>query len=111
MGLGLRVAWIRRDAETGLVCRTSRCGLKFASWNLNKLASIDVVPVNPDTVDEWEYPPYSGYYDGMSSLERSDLILMMCSRKEYLGTWQLRRQEWTNRSAVGFTLQDTRYRF
>ncbi|KAF9646522.1 carboxypeptidase S, partial [Thelephora ganbajun] len=24
----------------------------------------DVVPVNPDTVDEWEYPPYSGHYDG-----------------------------------------------
>lgn len=24
----------------------------------------DVVPVDPDTVDEWEYPPYSGHYDG-----------------------------------------------
>ncbi|KAL4243810.1 peptidase M20A family protein [Abortiporus biennis] len=24
----------------------------------------DVVPVNPDTVDEWVHPPYSGDYDG-----------------------------------------------
>ncbi|BGP39897.1 hypothetical protein JCM10449v2_003853 [Rhodotorula kratochvilovae] len=24
----------------------------------------DVVPVNPDTVDHWTHPPWSGYYDG-----------------------------------------------
>lgn len=24
----------------------------------------DVVPVDPSTVDEWEHPPYSGYFDG-----------------------------------------------
>ncbi|KAI0314592.1 hypothetical protein OF83DRAFT_435980 [Amylostereum chailletii] len=24
----------------------------------------DVVPVHPDTVDQWIHPPYSGYYDG-----------------------------------------------
>ncbi|THH16988.1 hypothetical protein EUX98_g9209 [Antrodiella citrinella] len=24
----------------------------------------DVVPVNPDTVDEWTHPPFSGHYDG-----------------------------------------------
>ncbi|KAN0118185.1 hypothetical protein V8E52_005446 [Russula decolorans] len=24
----------------------------------------DVVPVEPETVDEWEHPRYSGYYDG-----------------------------------------------
>ncbi|KAF9820601.1 hypothetical protein IEO21_01304 [Rhodonia placenta] len=24
----------------------------------------DVVPVNPDTYDEWTHPPFSGYYDG-----------------------------------------------
>ena len=24
----------------------------------------DVVPVHPNTVDEWEHPPYSGYFDG-----------------------------------------------
>ncbi|KIK62590.1 hypothetical protein GYMLUDRAFT_164647 [Collybiopsis luxurians FD-317 M1] len=24
----------------------------------------DVVPVNPDTVDTWTHPPYSGYFDG-----------------------------------------------
>jgi hypothetical protein len=26
---------------------------------------VDVVPVNPDTVDQWAHPPYSGYFDGM----------------------------------------------
>ena len=24
----------------------------------------DVVPVDPDTVEEWLYPPYSGHFDG-----------------------------------------------
>lgn len=28
------------------------------------MCPLDVVPVNPDTVDEWTHPPYSGYYDG-----------------------------------------------
>jgi len=26
----------------------------------------DVVPVHPDTVDDWTHPPWSGYYDGRS---------------------------------------------
>jgi hypothetical protein len=25
---------------------------------------IDVVPVDPQTVEQWEYLPYSGYFDG-----------------------------------------------
>ncbi|KAG6897438.1 hypothetical protein C0992_001599, partial [Termitomyces sp. T32_za158] len=28
-----------------------------------------VVPVNPETVDEWTHPPYSGYFDGGASVE------------------------------------------
>lgn len=24
----------------------------------------DVVPVNPESVDEWTHPPFSGYFDG-----------------------------------------------
>ncbi|KAL0953577.1 hypothetical protein HGRIS_004793 [Hohenbuehelia grisea] len=40
----------------------------------------DVVPVHPDTVDEWIHPPYSGFYDGQriwgrgSSDDKSGLI-------------------------------------
>ncbi|CDO73281.1 hypothetical protein BN946_scf185008.g43 [Trametes cinnabarina] len=40
----------------------------------------DVVPVNPDTVDEWNYPPFSGHYDGKrlwgrgSSDDKSGLV-------------------------------------
>ena len=29
------------------------------------MTSVDVVPVEPETVDKWEHPPYSGYYDGI----------------------------------------------
>ncbi|KAK4498733.1 hypothetical protein PRZ48_009243 [Zasmidium cellare] len=28
------------------------------------MAHQDVVPVDPDTVDSWTHPPYSGYFDG-----------------------------------------------
>lgn len=26
--------------------------------------SSDVVPVDPNTVEQWTHPPYSGYFDG-----------------------------------------------
>ena len=52
-------------------------------------APIDVVPVNPDTVDGWKYPPYSGHYDGTMFLERDDVMLTASSRREGLGAWQL----------------------
>ncbi|KAF9037397.1 carboxypeptidase S [Hymenopellis radicata] len=44
------------------------------------LAHMDVVPVNPDTVNEWAHPPFSGYFDGEriwgrgSSDDKSGLI-------------------------------------
>jgi Gly-Xaa carboxypeptidase len=28
----------------------------------------DVVPVDPDTISAWPYPPYSGHYDGIYCL-------------------------------------------
>ena len=46
------------------------------------------MPVNPDTVDKWRYPPYSGHYDGMLCLERYDIIPMIYFRREDLGAWQ-----------------------
>ena len=49
--------------------------MRVASWNLNESVPTDVVPVNPETVGEWKYPPYSGYYDGTLSLDRSDVML------------------------------------
>ncbi|KAI0272775.1 carboxypeptidase S [Gloeopeniophorella convolvens] len=45
----------------------------------------DVVPVDPTTVDEWNYPPYSGHYDGQrlwgrgSSDDKSGLIGILSS--------------------------------
>ncbi|KAJ3553616.1 hypothetical protein NM688_g3514 [Phlebia brevispora] len=45
----------------------------------------DVVPVNPDTVDQWTHPPFSGYYDGEriwgrgSSDDKSGLIGILTS--------------------------------
>ncbi|KAI9453418.1 carboxypeptidase S [Lactarius psammicola] len=45
----------------------------------------DVVPVDPKTVDQWKYPPYSGHYDGEfiwgrgSSDDKSGLIGILTS--------------------------------
>ncbi|EIN04703.1 carboxypeptidase S [Punctularia strigosozonata HHB-11173 SS5] len=45
----------------------------------------DVVPVNPDTVDQWAHPPYSGYFDGESiwgrgsSDDKSGLIAILAT--------------------------------
>ncbi|KIM82989.1 hypothetical protein PILCRDRAFT_447597 [Piloderma croceum F 1598] len=33
----------------------------------------DVVPVHPDTVNEWKFPPYSGYFDGKRLWGRGSL--------------------------------------
>ncbi|KAI0352310.1 carboxypeptidase S [Trametes cingulata] len=50
----------------------------------------DVVPVNPDTVDEWEHPPFSGYFDGKriwgrgSSDDKSGLIGVMSTVESLL---------------------------
>ncbi|KAI0277860.1 carboxypeptidase S [Russula aff. rugulosa BPL654] len=45
----------------------------------------DVTPVNPETVNKWEHPPYSGYYDGKfiwgrgSSDDKSGVIGILAS--------------------------------
>ena len=31
----------------------------------SRIPSADVVPVNPQSVDEWTHPPFSGHFDGM----------------------------------------------
>ncbi|EMD39065.1 hypothetical protein CERSUDRAFT_112759 [Gelatoporia subvermispora B] len=50
----------------------------------------DVVPVNPDTVDDWTHPPFSGYFDGEyiwgrgSSDDKSGLIGAMSTIENLL---------------------------
>ncbi|RPD64399.1 carboxypeptidase S [Lentinus tigrinus ALCF2SS1-7] len=50
----------------------------------------DVVPVNPDTVDKWTHPPFSGYFDGEriwgrgSSDDKSGLIAIMSTIESLL---------------------------
>ncbi|KAH9935932.1 carboxypeptidase S [Epithele typhae] len=50
----------------------------------------DVVPVNPDTVNEWIHPPFSGYFDGEriwgrgSSDDKSGLIGIMSTIESLL---------------------------
>ncbi|OCH93649.1 carboxypeptidase S [Obba rivulosa] len=50
----------------------------------------DVVPVNPDTVDDWTHPPFSGYFDGESiwgrgsSDDKSGLIGVMSTVENLL---------------------------
>ena len=50
----------------------------------------DVVPVNPDTVDKWTHPPFSGHFDGEriwgrgSSDDKSGLIAIMSTVESLL---------------------------
>ena len=89
LGFGLRVARVRRKPQAGLIYRSSRYGkLRIGPWNLSESVPTDVVPVNPETVSEWKYPPYSGYYDGMLSLNRGDMIPTIRFRREDMGAWQ-----------------------
>ncbi|EDO18815.1 hypothetical protein Kpol_1028p91 [Vanderwaltozyma polyspora DSM 70294] len=49
----------------------------------------DVVPVDNSTLDEWEYPPFSGYYDGTyvwgrGSLDDKHMIVGMLQSVEYI---------------------------
>ena len=34
----------------------------YRSWLT--VCALDVVPVNPETIDKWIHPPYSGHFDG-----------------------------------------------
>ena len=45
-----------------------------ASMKLHFAIDADVVPVNPDTVDEWTHPPYSGYFDGTCDNHSQELL-------------------------------------
>ena len=58
------------------------------SFDLSDPPLADVVLVNPETVNEWEYPPYSGHYDGMLPFKCCSIITMMYSRRKHLGSWQ-----------------------
>ncbi|KAH9987513.1 hypothetical protein BJV77DRAFT_1070482 [Russula vinacea] len=48
----------------------------------------DVVPVEPETVDQWEYPPYSGYYDGIANLSGAGEAPMK-ERTDWNTVWSL----------------------
>ncbi|KAI9453412.1 hypothetical protein BJY52DRAFT_1189633 [Lactarius psammicola] len=78
--------------ETLTLTKVNTYGL-FYEWEgsdhslkpLLLMAHQDVVPVDPKTVDQWKYPPYSGHYDGEfiwgrgSSDDKSGLIGILSS--------------------------------
>jgi len=35
------------------------------------MAHLDVVPVDPETVSLWKYPPFSGFYDSTTDKSRA----------------------------------------
>ena len=45
---------------------------------------VDVVPVDPDTADQWIHPPYSGHFDGEriwgrgTADDKNGLIAILC---------------------------------
>ncbi|KAI3616852.1 carboxypeptidase s [Moniliophthora roreri] len=88
---------LRRSVKHIVTCKGSHSTLELTKVNTYGLlytwkgydatlkptllaAHQDVVPVNPDTIDEWAYPPYSGHFDGEriwgrgSSDDKSGLI-------------------------------------
>jgi Gly-Xaa carboxypeptidase len=66
---GLVYVWPGSDENLKPALLMAHQGMGWDSFfRLKDDASpLDVVPVNPDTVTEWKYPPYSGHYDGISA--------------------------------------------
>lgn len=64
------------------------------------MAHQDVVPVNPDTVNQWTYPPFSGHYDGKFLYGRgaSDTKNTLIASLE--STEALLEQEWHPKRTV-----------
>lgn len=48
----------------------------------------DVVPVDPHTIDQWQYPPYSGYYDGQNLPTSKRTEHNLFARHLDLGSWK-----------------------
>lgn len=40
------------------------CSIFHQSIGFDHSCTLDVVPVNPETIGKWEHPPYSGHFDG-----------------------------------------------
>ena len=75
---GLVYEWRGSDEDLKPILLAAHQGVgctSFLSLSLHDPLPLDVVPVNEDTVDEWEYPPYSGHYDGALSSECDDMLL------------------------------------
>ena len=76
----IQVNMANRDEDVLGVYASTSDGKKVSLVIVNK----DVVPVNPESIDEWTHPPFSGYYDGErvwgrgSSDDKSGLIGLMC---------------------------------
>ena len=73
---GLVYVWPGSNANLKPILLAAHQGMHGNFFHyIGDLSSADVVPVNPDTVDEWEYPPYSGHYDGIPFLHSSRVVL------------------------------------
>ena len=70
---GLVFHW--QGSNTGLkpILLAAHQGVFIYNFTCIDLTSFiaDVVPVHPNTVDQWTHPPYSGYFDGDTPCFRS----------------------------------------
>ena len=64
--------------------------------------SVDVVPVEPLTLNQWKYPPFSGFYDGMVGIAAHTTWSQREFRHRHvdLGTGVFRRQVRSHFSSV-----------
>jgi len=64
---GLVYVWSGSDTSLKpilLAAHQGGCGDISSASRIQITVMEDVVPVDPTTVDQWLYPPYSGYFDG-----------------------------------------------
>ena len=86
---GLVYEWPGSDKSLKPILLTAHQGMVATlSVDSGDPSLVDVVPVNPKTVNEWEYPPYSGHYDGRPFFKRGDVIPMTSFRRGHMGPWQ-----------------------
>jgi len=64
---GLVYEWTGSNSTLKPVLLASHQGVSYLPrWHSYLTESTDTVPVNPRTIHEWTYPPWSGHYDGQS---------------------------------------------
>lgn len=79
---GLLYEWTGSDSTLKPIVLAAHQGKRGTSMIITSsnvyTHHLDVVPVDPNTVDDWIHPPYSGYFDGKSLMQRPVMRRLRC---------------------------------